>query len=232
MKIIGHRGAAGLALENTLEAIHAAIGAGVDAVEIDLRITADSQFVLCHDVTTKRISKTKLTVSEHTADELSNVVLHNGAHLANLSPALEIVNKHPLLLDVKGSDWAEALAGMLRKYTSRQIIVIATDHQELTKFHALLPKLKTYAVIKFVSTDWLETIRGAAKRGFTGVDMNFWLLNPLTYRVARRSKLEVIVYTVNHGWIAHFMQRLFPGIMFTTNHPRRLRFLKLKAQPA
>lgn len=47
--VIGHRGAAGLAPENTLTAIRQAIALGVDAVEMDLQLTADGQVVVYHD---------------------------------------------------------------------------------------------------------------------------------------------------------------------------------------
>lgn len=49
MKIIGHRGARGLAPENTLSSLQAALDAGVDAIEIDVRVTADARVVLSHD---------------------------------------------------------------------------------------------------------------------------------------------------------------------------------------
>jgi glycerophosphoryl diester phosphodiesterase len=49
MKIIGHRGARGLAAENTIASIQAALDAGVDGIEIDVRVTADDIVILCHD---------------------------------------------------------------------------------------------------------------------------------------------------------------------------------------
>jgi glycerophosphoryl diester phosphodiesterase len=49
MKVIGHRGAAGLAPENTLASIQKAIDHGVDEVEFDLRVTKDHAVVLHHD---------------------------------------------------------------------------------------------------------------------------------------------------------------------------------------
>lgn len=47
--VIGHRGAAGLAPENTLSAFTRAWGIGVDAVELDVLITADGKIVVHHD---------------------------------------------------------------------------------------------------------------------------------------------------------------------------------------
>ena len=49
--IIGHRGAAGLAPENTLSAFQKACEIGVDAVELDVLMTSDSNIVVHHDYT-------------------------------------------------------------------------------------------------------------------------------------------------------------------------------------
>jgi glycerophosphoryl diester phosphodiesterase len=46
--LIGHRGAAALARENSLEAIEAAAAAGVDGVELDVFRTRDGRLVLAH----------------------------------------------------------------------------------------------------------------------------------------------------------------------------------------
>jgi glycerophosphoryl diester phosphodiesterase len=49
MKIIGHRGAAGLAPENTIAALRKGLEHGVDLLEFDLRVTRDGVVVLHHD---------------------------------------------------------------------------------------------------------------------------------------------------------------------------------------
>jgi len=51
--VIGHRGAAGLAPENTLAAFKKACELGVDAVELDVLLTADSKIVVHHDYSLK-----------------------------------------------------------------------------------------------------------------------------------------------------------------------------------
>ena len=47
--IIAHRGASGLAPENTLPAFQAAIDAGADGIEFDVQLTADGVPVIVHD---------------------------------------------------------------------------------------------------------------------------------------------------------------------------------------
>lgn len=51
---MAHRGYSGAAPENTLAAVEAALDAGADAVEFDLRVTADGVPVLHHDETLAR----------------------------------------------------------------------------------------------------------------------------------------------------------------------------------
>ena len=50
--VIGHRGAKGLAPENSLESIRKAMSLGVEAIELDLRMQANV-VVLSHDSTLK-----------------------------------------------------------------------------------------------------------------------------------------------------------------------------------
>ena len=51
--VIGHRGAAGLAPENTLSAFKKALNLGVDAIELDVHLSADKILVVYHDFTLK-----------------------------------------------------------------------------------------------------------------------------------------------------------------------------------
>ena len=51
---IGHRGARGLAPENTLPGFRAALQHGVDMVELDVQLTADDEVVVIHDPTVAR----------------------------------------------------------------------------------------------------------------------------------------------------------------------------------
>ncbi len=68
--VIGHRGAAGLAPENTLAALRAAKRAGASWVEFDIRLSRDRECVVIHDRTLERIAGRPTPVSRMGLDEL------------------------------------------------------------------------------------------------------------------------------------------------------------------
>ncbi len=228
MKIIGHRGAAGLALENTLESIRAAKQAGVDAIEFDVRLTADKHFVLCHDSSVSRISSHPHVIKETTAEHIGTIILNNGEQLPTLSQALAEAGDTPVYIETKGTGWAKQLASYLHQNKVKHASVISFNHDELAVFAKLLPTIPTYAIEQ---TRPFDVIQLARQKHFTGIDLNFWILNPLTYWLARRNKLKIVVYTVNSRWIAWFLSVLFPQIAITTDNPHQLQFLRRQHIP-
>ncbi|MFB0926337.1 MAG: glycerophosphodiester phosphodiesterase family protein, partial [Vicingaceae bacterium] len=52
--VTGHRGAGGLAPENTLASIQLALDLGVDRIEIDVQQTKDNVVIVLHDRTLRR----------------------------------------------------------------------------------------------------------------------------------------------------------------------------------
>ena len=87
IKIIGHRGSAGTALENTLESFRAGIEAGADALELDVRMTRDKQVVVCHDPDMTRISGDTRLVNQLTLQQLRAIKLTNGEHVPTAVPS-------------------------------------------------------------------------------------------------------------------------------------------------
>ena len=76
--VIAHRGNWRQAPENSLESILAAIEAGVDIVEVDVRLTKDSIPILMHDRTLDRTTNGSGLVSEWSLAELKSLSLKNG----------------------------------------------------------------------------------------------------------------------------------------------------------
>ena len=68
--VIGHRGAAAVRPENTLPSIQHALDLGVDAVEFDVRVTADGVAVVHHDASTGRTCGEDLLIERATITQL------------------------------------------------------------------------------------------------------------------------------------------------------------------
>ena len=71
--VIGHRGAGGVAPENTRAAIERAISAGAQWVEIDVQETADGEVVVMHDSDLMKNAGVDLKVWDATVDEITAV---------------------------------------------------------------------------------------------------------------------------------------------------------------
>ena len=69
-RIIGHRGAAGLAPENTLVSFEKALTDGADLIEIDVRETKDGEILIFHDSTLERTTNGQGEVQQRSLNEL------------------------------------------------------------------------------------------------------------------------------------------------------------------
>lgn len=71
--IIGHRGASGLAPENTMASFDLAVQQGAEAVEFDVRLTADGEAVILHDATLDRTTDHRGPLRSRTLADLAQV---------------------------------------------------------------------------------------------------------------------------------------------------------------
>ena len=96
MRVIGHRGTptGPLLTENTLPAVAAALEAGADGVEVDVRATADGALVLAHDPDLGRVlgtgAGTGPVVAETRSAALRALRLPGGAHVPGLDEVLDL----------------------------------------------------------------------------------------------------------------------------------------------
>lgn len=219
MKIIAHRGASGIALENTLEAIQEALNLNIDAIEIDVRRTKDNKLVVVHDSNTARISDTKVTIKQVTLTELQKIKLHNGQTIPTLEKVLQLTSgKKHIVIDIKDTGISEQLVKLLTKYPQKEISFTGLQHSEMKKLFTTMPHIPFYVQEHFSPFEIIQTAR---RTGATGISLNMWLMNPLTYMLARRHNLKIRLYTVDHPFIMRFMRLLYPGIEVFTNHPHR-----------
>ena len=91
MLIIGHRGVAAFAPENTIESFKKALEAGADGFECDIRLSKDKKLVVIHDDNLKRITQGKepRKVNELTARQMAK---HS---VPTLQQALDVKKEYP-----------------------------------------------------------------------------------------------------------------------------------------
>jgi glycerophosphoryl diester phosphodiesterase len=222
-QVIGHRGAAGLALENSPAAISQAIKHKVASLEVDVRQTKDHRLVLCHDPDLKTMAGVDHKIAELNWLELKKIPLRDGSNFLLLEEALKLVENRPIIVEMKDGDGEEHLLRALAKFPKAQVTVASFKHSLLIRLREQKPDLPLYVL---EHTDSLDGIQFAKRHKLQGMGLNFWLLSPVAYVHAKRANLDVYLYTVNNPFLAWFLHLLYPRAVICTDHPERFKHKK------
>ena len=132
--VIAHRGASAEAPENTLESFRLGLAQGAEALELDVRLSADGIPVVIHDPTIDRTTNGTGTVAELTVDQLQRADAGGGARIPALRDVLEAFPTIPILLEVKAAEAQAAVAAEIDRAGARDRVVIASfQHRALEK---------------------------------------------------------------------------------------------------
>lgn len=217
MIIIGHRGAKGLAPENTITAIKRGIIEGVDGIEFDVRVTKDGKLILLHDDSFQRTCGISKKVDELALEQIKKIRTYENEPIPTLEQVLDVTDGMIIVVEGKGKGWAEPLAELLGKHPkNKDCIVISFDHDELAAFGKLSPKHKLYGL---EDQRPFTAIRSALRNGFHGIDINYKMLNLIVYWWAKINKLNIIVYTVNRPLDVLRIKLFYPRTTITTDFP-------------
>lgn len=149
--VIGHRGAASAAPENTMTSFERALAAGADALEFDVHITADGHAVVIHDPTLDRTTNARGAVSACTLEELRRAdagarftrdggtypFRGKGEVVPTVSEVLSRFPATPLLIELKTPAAADALRRMVEQHRAQDRCVIGSfDDAALAPFRA------------------------------------------------------------------------------------------------
>jgi len=220
MKIISHRGGAKLAPENSIEAIKVSRSLGVDAAEIDIRVTKDGQLVVFHDKSLKRLAGINKAIKNLTVNEIKQINLKSGAKIPTLEELLNAAGDLPLIIEGKGTDWANKLAISLQNYQHKKSLrVISFNEVELGKFKELQANINCYHVGFF---NGFKSIKIAMRYGYQGIDVHYLAFNPFVHSSAKKNNLNVILYTPNSTFIVKLINYFYPDIEITTDSPDKL----------
>jgi len=179
--VIAHRGEHLSHTENTLPAFQAAIEAGADYFELDVRTTSDGKLVLMHDATVDRTTNGKGRVSELTFDDIR--ALRAGSEvIPTFEEALALARgRIQVYVDCKQISVADLIA-TLEKSRMLERVVVYGGLDFLKQVQALRPQVRVMPeavslavvrriveelkprVIAFDARDWQDEVIAVARQ--------------------------------------------------------------------
>jgi glycerophosphoryl diester phosphodiesterase len=190
--IVGHRGAAGLAPENTLAAIRAGMEAGVDAVEVDVQLTADGVPVLSHDDDLRRVAGLDVSVRRSKLVELRRYRV-GGHPIPTLEEALSLVDgRVGVLVEVKHPEDTPTVIDTLKSMGATEWAALISFYEE-----AVAEAASRGLVAGLIYARPPGKIVEARRLGARIVLPRYNLATPRAVALAHRLGLTVVAWTVN-----------------------------------
>jgi len=191
---VGHRGAKGHAVENSLEAFRKGKKLGADYIELDVRKTKDDELVVMHNANLK-ICGSKAKVRKLTLKQLKQYRLPNKQKIPTLAEALDVIDKAFIEIKVKGIE-EKVIAIIKEKKMLRKVVIISARAGVVKKIKEL-SKIKTGRLIfKRVTRD-SEMIRRALNENADYVCPPFSKVDAEFVKKAHENGLKVFTWTLN-----------------------------------
>ncbi|ENC9554478.1 glycerophosphodiester phosphodiesterase [Aeromonas hydrophila] len=200
MQIIAHRGASGLAPENTLKAIRLALALGAGAIEIDVQL-ADGELWVFHDRRLERCTDGDGVLTAQSRAYLASLDAGEGEGIPTLWQVMEaIAGQAELHIELKGAQTADEVARLTQRaeaelgFAPTQWVVSSFHHPELARFAALRPDIRLGAL---TSTIPLTLAKFAAELGAWSLNCDVDFVDQSLVQDAHDRGLKVLVYTVD-----------------------------------
>lgn len=148
MKIIGHRGARGLAPENTIASLKKALEHHVDEIEFDLRVTKDGIVILHHNRTMSDRSGQKMRIKQHTYAEL----LEHKPDLPTFEQVLsQVGNKTPLHVEIKFGEKLTPIVKIIKAqlvagWKPSDFLLGSKSQKILVELHKAFPEIQKVVI--------------------------------------------------------------------------------------
>ncbi|HHQ4668653.1 TPA: glycerophosphodiester phosphodiesterase [Aeromonas veronii] len=201
MQIIAHRGASGLAPENTLKAMAKALTLGVSAIELDVQ-AADDELWVFHDRRLERCTNGKGVLTEQSRAYLEQLDAGEGEVIPTLWQVMEIIaGRCELHIELKGADTADAVAALTRRaeaeigFTPGQWVVSSFHHPELARFATLRPDIRLGALTANLP---LNLAQFADELGAWSLNCDVDFVDRILVEDAHQRGLRVLVYTIDY----------------------------------
>ncbi len=147
MKVIGHRGAMGLAPENTLLSFRKALELGVDGVEFDVQ-NIDGHLLVFHDDTLDRTTNGSGLLLDHSVDYLRSLNAGQGEKIPFLNEVIELIDVDTFInIELKGVRTASLVMELVKmldkdRYKKENFIISSYLFSELFMVRQLDPDIQ------------------------------------------------------------------------------------------
>jgi glycerophosphoryl diester phosphodiesterase len=199
--VFGHRGAAGLAPENTLPSFQQALQLGCRGIELDVHCVTDhqgrTQLCVIHDAKVDRTTKTRGSVADFTVKELAAMDAGGGYGVPLLTDVIALLDSSPetwLNIELKGTGTAAPTATLLRGRPNQRVLVSSFYHKELAEFRALAPKCLVAPLFHRHRNSILDTARALSA---TCINVSKSMVNKDFVNTCQQAGFPLMVYTVN-----------------------------------
>jgi glycerophosphoryl diester phosphodiesterase len=139
--VIAHRGGRARAPENTLEAMQLGMADGADAIEFDVRLSADGEVVVIHDATVDRTTDGSGAVERMTLADLRSLdagrgssrieahqVARGACRIPTLVEVLESFPGTPLIIEVKAPAASIPTRALIEKHGAEARCLVDSFH--------------------------------------------------------------------------------------------------------
>ncbi|MFF4209473.1 glycerophosphodiester phosphodiesterase [Streptomyces sp. NPDC001796] len=191
---IGHRGVMGVEPENTLRSFVAAERAGLDLIQLDLRLSKDDALVVMHDDQVDRTTDGTGPIVEKTLAELRALDAGRGERVPVLEEVLDAV-RTPVQAEIRDVAAAQALAEVMhRRDLVGRVEVSSFDDEAVREIARLVPGVRTALIAGRYGTDVVER---AVQAGAATVCLDIRRLTLEVVEHARQAGLRIIGWVVN-----------------------------------
>ena len=190
--IIGHRGAAGLAPENTMKSFRRAFACEIDAVELDVH-AVDSRLAVIHDPTVDRTTNGRGPVAGYSVANLKRLDAGDGEAIPLLEEVMEALPAEMgLNIELKGPGTEKLVAAKVRDPANT--LVSSRSLGRLKAFRRACPEAMCAPVFR---TPFRDMVGAAREIDAWSINIRNDIATPRRIERLRDAGFRVLVFTVN-----------------------------------
>lgn len=207
---VAHRGASGLAPENTLAAMRKAVAIGVDAIEIDVRQTADGAIVLAHDATLERTAGLPHIVADITLDAVRSADVGSwfgkefaGEPIPTLAEVLALTKgKAILTIEIKPHDITDDVVRVVEEEAADWVCLASFHDEVVRRVRTVAPHIPAGLIVgenPGVDPVWqaISLVRRVTHAGASLLSLSHPAVTPTLAREVRRRGVALWAWTVD-----------------------------------